>query len=304
MESKAGFVALLGAPNAGKSTLFNRLVGLSLAAVTPKPQTTRFTLQGIVSRPEGQAILLDTPGWIERPRNAWHQALQNHSLKTARAADLWLLVLAAPRLPTLPEAVHHLLASQTKPLLIALTHLDKLGPAQRDLFRQEVTPWATPYAPKALLHASLTDSLEPLLEAIFENLPPSPPLYDPTEVTTQPLRFFAAEIIRRQLYLHLQEEIPYGTEVVITDYREGPDLDHISATIFVEKPSHKPIVIGKEGKMIKKIGTSARREIEDLIGKRVYLELYVKVARDWRQSISRLREWSYDLSINLPYGET
>lgn len=303
MESKAGFVALLGAPNAGKSTLFNRLVGTSLAAVTPKPQTTRFTIQGILTRPEGQAIFIDTPGWIAQPRSAWHQALNNHSFKAAQAADLWLLVLAASERLGLPQAAHQLLSSQAKPLLLALTHLDKLSPAQRVRFSQEATNWAAPYAPKAVLSASLADPLDPLLEAVFSYLPPGPPLYEASEITTQPLRFFAAEIIRRHLYLNLEEEIPYSTEVEITSYRERPELDHITATIFVEKPTHKPMVIGKGGKMIKKIGTQARKEQETLIGKKVYLALHVKVAPKWRQSASRLQHWSYDLSLNLPYGK-
>jgi GTP-binding protein Era len=147
-----------------------------------------------------------------------------------------------------------------------------------------------------VLDVAVDRHLDELIQALFEVLPESPPLYPTDEMTPQSVRFFVAEIIRKYLYMNLQEELPYGTEVKVETYREKPERDYIAATIYVEKGSHKPMVIGRGGAMIKKIGTAARKEIEALVGKPVFLELYVKVAPDWRKSTQRLRSWGYEVS--------
>lgn len=299
MGSKAGIVALLGVPNAGKSTLFNRLVGMPLAGVTPKPQTTRFLITGLLNHERGQAVLLDTPGWIAQPQNAWHEALNRHSHRAAREADvvIYLISLRERGGMTLSDGLHfpEWLTTLQKPLLIGITHADEVPPGSRETFLAETTSAVAALSPQGIYDVSLDRPLDPLIQAIFEALPESPPLYPPDELTTQPVRFFVAEILRRHLYLNLQQELPYGTEVEITTYREGPDRDYIAATIYVEKESHKPMVIGRGGSMIKKIGIEARKEIEQLVNKPVYLELYVKVAPHWRKSVQRLKAWGYDV---------
>ena len=299
MESKAGIVALLGAPNAGKSTLFNRLVGMPLAGVTPKPQTTRFLITGLLNHERGQAVLLDTPGLIAQPQNAWHEALNRHSRRAAREADVVLYVLALREGRGVPpsDALYfpEWLAALQKPLLVGITHADEAPPGSREARLAEAASAVAPLSPQGVYDVSLDRPLDQLILALFDALPENPPLYPTDELTTQPVRFFAAEILRRHLYLSLQQEIPYGTEVEITNYREGPDRDYIAATIYVEKESHKPMVIGRGGSMIKKIGMKARKEIEELIDKPVYLELYVKVAPNWRKSIQRLKVWGYEV---------
>lgn len=299
MGSKAGVVALLGAPNAGKSTLFNRLVGTPLAGVTPKPQTTRFLIMGILNHELGQIILMDTPGVIVQPRNAWHEALNRHSQKAARDADavLYLVSLREVRGGPLSETLYwpEWLSTLQKPLLIGITHADELPVGTREERLSEVSSAGAFLSPRRVLDVSLDRPLDELIQALFEVLPENPPLYSTDEITPQSVRFFVAEIIRKYLYLNLQEELPYGTEVEITTYRETPERDYIAATIYVEKASHKPMVIGREAKMIKKIGTEARKEIEALVGKPVFLDLHVKVAPGWRKSAQRLKYWGYEV---------
>ncbi len=302
MGSKAGIVALLGAPNAGKSTLFNRLLGMPLAGVTPKPQTTRFLITGLLNHELGQAVLLDTPGLIAQPQNAWHEALNHHSRRAAREADvvLYLISLREKAGRPLSDVLHFpdWLPALQKPFLIGITHADEVPSGSREARLAEATSAVAALSPRGVYDVSLDRPLDPLIQAIFEALPESPPLYPLDELTTQPVRFFVAEILRRHLYLNLQQELPYGTEVEITTYREGPDRDYIAATIYVEKESHKPMVIGRGGSMIKKIGTDARKEIEELVNKPVYLELYVKVAPHWRKSVQRLKAWGYEVREN------
>lgn len=293
--SKAGFIALVGTPNAGKSTLFNRLLGERLAAITPKPQTTRFRIPGILTKDEVQYIFVDTPGWVASPKNAWHHSLNHQSLTAAKEADVvvWIIPGHKP-LEALPEVIQTFLEGCAT-LIGALTHLDLVSPAERPtrvaLWRNELRAFPL----KTLVDVSTDQPLEPLLEAIAQLLPESPFLYPPEELTTLPTRFFVAEILREKLYHHLHEELPYGTEVEITTYRESPEKDYIAATIYVEKENHKPMVIGAKGQMLKKIGTEARKAIEQFLGKPVFLELYVKVAPSWRHSQRRLRSLGYQL---------
>lgn len=293
---RAGFVALLGFPNAGKSTLFNRLVGERLAAITPKPQTTRFSIPGILTRETVQYIFIDTPGWIAQPRNVWHQALIHQSLATGRDADVQVWVLSLrQRVDSLPESIETFL--QAAPALVgAFSHGDELSSSERQAKVLALQQALAGFPFRDWVDVSLDQSLEGFLATIAGYLPESPFLYPPGEITTLPLRFFVAEILREVLYTHLHEEIPYGAEVEITQYREDERQDYISATIYVERDSHKPIVIGQRGQMLKKIGTEARQQIEKLVQKPVYLELYVKVAPQWRRSLRRLHSLGYRTS--------
>ncbi|MEN2993477.1 MAG: GTPase Era [Bacteroidia bacterium] len=294
--TRCGVVALVGAPNAGKSTLLNRLVGQNLAAITPKPQTTRFRIPAIRTEGDTQFIFVDTPGWVSAPKNSWHTALTQESLTALREADvtIWVLSAAQP-IPTLPPVIEK--ALQKAPCLIAaLTHLDLYPSSGRAAKQAEFQSKLANFPFQNWIDASLDQPLEPLLQAVAAHLPEGPFLYPSDALTPLPQRFFVGEILRRQAYQHLHEEIPYGTEVEITLYREQPERDYIAATLYVEKESHKPIVIGKGGQMLKKIGTAARHEIEQLIGKPIFLELHVKVAPKWRRSPTYLRRLGYRTS--------
>jgi len=291
--SRAGFVALVGEPNAGKSTLFNRLVGHSLAAVTRRPQTTRFSIPAIVNKEGVQYIFVDTPGWVASPRKAWHRLLTRQSLAAAQDADVrvWVVSAQGPA-PVLPDEVAVFLSTASA-LVGAVTHLDVYPPSERTTRWEALQAQLAEWPVQTWVDASIDRPLEPLFEVIAPLLPESPPLYPPDQLTSLPVRFFVAEILREVLYTHLHEELPYGTEVEITQYRETPERDHIYATIFVEKESHKPMVIGSKGQMIKRIGTEARKKMEHFLQKPVFLQLYVKVAPNWRDSMSRLRHLGY-----------
>ncbi|MCS7189131.1 MAG: GTPase Era [Bacteroidia bacterium] len=291
--TRAGFVALIGAPNAGKSTLFNRLVGEKLAAVTPKPQTTRFTLQGILTCEKTQYVFVDTPGWIASPRNRWHHILTQQSLSAAKDADIQLWVYSHYTSPSeVPQEVVDFLR-KAPCLCVGLTYLDILTPHEREKRLNTLLEDLNSYPIRWYGDISMDRPLEPLLESLASLLPASPFLYPSGQLTPLPVRFFVAEIIREKVYEHLHEEIPYGTEVEITLYRETPEKDYIVATLHVEKASQKPIAVGKKGQMIKKIGSAARQAIEAWLNKRVYLELHVKVSSKWRQSPLYLKSLGY-----------
>lgn len=291
--TRAGFVALVGTPNSGKSTLFNRIVGQPLAAITPKPQTTRFTIPGILTQGDRQFVFVDSPGWIHSPRNAWHRALNQQTLAALRGADVfvWVVALSQAPAPPPPEFTPYLQRSTS--LICAYTHADLFSPEEQTLRLQRWKEVLASYPCQALVDASLPQPVAPLLEAIAALLPSSPFLYPPDELTPLPVRFFVAEILRRALYEHLREELPYSSEVEIVSFKEEPERLYIHAYIYVEKNSQKPIIIGKEGEMLKRIGTQARQEIAAWLQKPVYLELYVKVAPKWRQSRSFLRTLGY-----------
>lgn len=294
--TRAGFIALLGFPNAGKSTLFNRIIGQRLSAITPKPQTTRFSIPGILTQGSVQYIFLDTPGWVSQPKNTWHQVLTQQSLSTARKADvqLWVISLRQP-LDGLPSEVSAFLL-KAPALLGAFSHGDLLAPSQRSEKIAHYRERLSSFPFKEWIDASLDQPIEPLLEKVAELLPESPFLYPEGEITTHSTRFFVGELLRESLYLHLRNEVPYGTEVEIIQYKEGAERDYIAAVIHVERESHKMIVIGKNGQMLKKIGTEARKKIEELIGKPVFLDLHVKVSEGWRRSMPRLRSLGYRTS--------
>ncbi len=290
--TRAGFVALLGAPNAGKSTLLNRLVGHRLAAITPKPQTTRFSLPAILTREEAQYIFVDTPGWIAEPRTPWHRALNLQSLQAAKDSDVQVWVYSAFRNDPAPEEVDAQLR-EAPALLLAITHLDRYTPTERPIQKARIESELQAYPLRACIDASIDQPLEPLHEALRPLLPEGPFLYPPDQLTPLPTRFFVAELLREALYYHLREEVPYGTELEIEAFKEQPEKVHISATIYVEKDSHKPILIGKGGEKIKKIRLQAQKAISEFLERPTSLELYVKVAPNWRRSPSALRRMGY-----------
>lgn len=292
---RAGFIGLIGLPNSGKSTLLNRLTGYGLAAITPKPQTTRFRIYGILNRAQAQMIFVDTPGYT-RPSVKWHQALNQEVYKTLHDVDIALWIHDITRDPTQLQGLENLLHKAPCPLLAAINKID-LRPSKDKIRYQQTLLSLYPLKEVFFLSALTGQGVEALIEGIVPYLPESPPLYEETLSTPQNERFFVAEIIRKQLYLHLEQEVPYSSEVVIEEFREAQThhtkKDYIRATLYVEKQSQKAILIGEKGKKIKQISMAARKEIEEFLGREVFLELHVKVWKNWRQQPRALRYLKY-----------
>jgi GTP-binding protein Era len=287
---RAGVVALLGRPNAGKSTLLNRLLGEKLAIVTAKPQTTRSRLLGILHRPDAQLLLVDTPGFLEggRPLEAAMRAVAEEA---ARDCDVALLLVDAVRGWDPPHAEWLArLAGQGTPVLLVATQCDRPG--------AERAPWPPPgteaAAGAARTSARTGEGLEALLEQVVALLPEAPAFYPDDELTDRPMRFLAAEAVREAAFEALGQELPYRIAVEVTDFEESdPRLVRIRATILVERDSQKRIVVGRGGAQIKEIGIRARREIERLVGRQVHLALWVKLEPGWARKPKRLKSLGY-----------
>jgi GTP-binding protein Era len=280
---KAGFVAVLGLPNAGKSTLVNALVGRKVAIVSPRPQTTRSRILGIVNRPGAQIVLVDTPG-IHLPRNALGRMMVEEIERGTEGVDLLAYMVDATR-DFGPEDSRALerVRRFSGPAFLLLNKIDQIEKTRLlpliEIYRQQ-RDWAEVLPISALTGAGL-DELERLL---IRYLPEGPPYFPPDQFTDQPERFLAAEIIREKAMLLTRQEVPYSIGVMIDRYEESERLVHIQATILVEREGQRGILIGRQGAMIKKIGTLAREELEWLLGTKVFLELYVKVQPDWRDN--------------------
>ncbi|MDD2901226.1 MAG: GTPase Era [Syntrophales bacterium] len=290
---KTGHVALIGLPNVGKSTLLNKLVGEKLAITSPKPQTTRHRLLGIVNKPGVQLLYLDTPGVLEA-KGPLNQSLVDAALSALAAADVvvWLVEHRPPDpadrvlLPHLQELSQPLVVAINKIDLISKPKLLPLMEAYHQLF---------PGSPVVPVSALLGDGLPELEAEIIKLLPAALPVYEEDLVTEQSERFLVTELIRERLLHHLGEEMPYAVAVNVEEFDESrrPDLVSIRAVIYVERPSQKGIVIGKKGHLLKTVGQEARVEMEDLLGCRVFLELWVKVWKNWRKDPRALRMLGY-----------
>lgn len=283
---KAGFVTLVGRPNAGKSTLLNRLVGERLAIVSPKPQSTRDRVVGILSDDTSQLIFLDTPGLLE-PKYALHKSMKYAAQQAIADADVIVHLqdateatrddlIALADLPRLPSA----------PVINVRTKTDLLTAARREGLAAE--------EPDALrISATSGHGVDELLAAIRAALPEHPFLYDPEDVSTQQVRFFVAEFLRETALEQLDDEVPYGIAVAIDEFREAADPIYIRAVLYVERDSQKRIVIGAGGSRIKELGKAARAKIEPLLGKRVFLDLWVKELHNWRRDAAALSRLGY-----------
>ncbi len=291
MGHKAGFVNIIGNPNVGKSTLMNRLAGRKLAIVTSRAQTTRHRLLGIVSGDDFQIVYSDTPGMV-RPRYKLQEYMVKAVYTALEDADIILFVTDVKENPE----KDHLLTEKIKhinvPVLLVLNKTDLSDPAALDLLLQkwaEKLPGAEIFPVSALLGANL----DKLFGRILELLPENPPFYPKDQITDKPERFFVEEIIREKILMFYRQEIPYSVEVVVESFREEEKIIRISARIFVMRDSQKGILIGHQGKALKKTGTEARKEIEAFFGKKVFLELFVKVKKDWRDKERILRNLGY-----------
>lgn len=291
----SGFVALLGRPNVGKSTLLNRILGVRIAIVTSKPQTTRDRVAGIYTEPRGQIIFLDSPG-IHRPKRALNEYMVRTAERIAAEADV-VAHIVDDRLRVEGEEerlVRGVLERISVPRVIVVNKTDRIGEAEADLRRKELMEGGL-YSRGFLISARKGFGVEELLEYLFEILPEGPAYYPEDDLTDLPVRFLAKEIIREKLFEFLSDELPYSVAVSIEEFRENPErnLIRIRAEIYVERESQKGMVIGRGGRMLRAIGTAARQELEKETGERVYLDLFVKVVRDWSRKETMLRRLGY-----------
>jgi GTP-binding protein Era len=292
-DFKCGYVAIVGFPNVGKSTLLNRLVGEKLAITSPKPQTTRRRLLGIVNLPEAQLLFLDTPGVLD-PKGALNATLVAAALRALSEADV-VVWLVEPRPPALDDQVLlPELRRLHRPLIVVINKIDTVA-KPRLLPLISVYHELFPAVPIIPLTALLGDGVAELVAEIVKLLPASPPLYPPDQETDSTERFLVAELIRERVLHHTSEEIPHAVAVQVEEFDEGrrPYLVKIRAVIFVERDSQKGILIGKQGRMLKAIGAEARGGIEALLGAKVFLELWVKVWKNWRKDPRALRALGY-----------
>jgi GTPase len=290
---KAGFIALLGRPNVGKSTLLNRIVGAKVAIVTKKPQTTRDRIAGILTDDRGQIVFLDTPG-IHRPRTALNASMVRTAERVADEADVAVhIVDDRPGEGAEEDLVRDLLAKIRIPRVLVVNKVDRLGETAA---AREASLLATGLYEKAFrLSATEGRGVPEFVQGLFAMLPPGPAYYPEDELSDLPMRFIAREVIREKLFENLSEELPYSVAVTVEDYKEEPEkgLVSIRAEVWVERESQKAIVIGRGGRMLKKIGTEARQELERETGERVYLNVFVKVEHGWTRSESHLRRLGY-----------
>jgi len=285
---KAGIVTVAGKPNAGKSTLLNRLVGQKLAIVSPKPQSTRDRVVGIRTEGDTQMILLDTPGLLH-PKYALQRVMRATALQALRDADVIIHVVDAAEGD--PEALHvaaGLPAQPTAPVLLALNKVDLLSPGDRERL-------ASRHPDALLVSATNGDGLDALIARAAERLPESPFLYPEDEISTQHLRFFVSELVRETALEQLGDEVPYSVACEIEEFREDRTPVYIRAVLHVERDSQKRILIGAKGQRIRSIGQAARAKVERLLEQPVYLDLWVKVLANWRKSAAALARFGYRL---------
>jgi GTPase len=297
-EFRAGIVSVVGRPNAGKSTLINALLGQKVAAVSPRPQTTRRRQLGILSRPEGQLVFVDTPG-VHSPHHKLGEYLDQEVRASLEGIDAVLCLVdlseepdeddktLAARIASVPPSLPMILAGN-KVDLLALGAGDPRLEQYRDLFQRDCE--------SLCISAVRGDGLEELVASLLRMCPPRPALYDPDQVTDLYEREIAADLIREAALKYLRDEVPHGIAVSVDEFKERPQgLAYIASTIFVDRDSQKAIVIGEGGKMLKQIGTQARHEIEAMGGRRVFLELRVKVEKGWRNNPAFLSRLGYKL---------
>jgi len=293
---RSGFVALVGRPNAGKSTLMNAFMRQKIAAVSPRPQTTRTRQLGIITEPHYQMIFVDTPGIITQPRHELDEFMVQSALETLDDADviLWLLDLSEAPGDSDRLIAERLKGSEPK-VLMALNKVDAVPTA--DVLRR-TEAYAALLRDAAWVHLSALsgEGVNDLLERLVAALPEGPRYFPPEQITDVFVRNTAAEMIREQLMLQLRDEIPYGTAVQVRDFKERPNgTIYVSADIFVERDSHKSIVIGTGGTQLREIGAAAREQIEQLVNSKVFLELWVKVEPNWRRDPQLLRQFGYSV---------
>lgn len=289
---KAGFVNIVGNPNVGKSTLMNSLVGERISIITSKAQTTRHRIMGIVNTEDMQIVYSDTPGVLV-PNYKLQESMLNFSQSALLDADILLYVTDVVEAPAKNQSFLDKVARETVPVLVVINKVDLLK--EQSVLETLVEEWKQllPNAEIISVSAQYKFNLDYLLKRIQELLPPSPPFFEKDALTDKPARFFVTEIIREKILQTYDKEIPYACEVAVEQFQEEENRIHIMAVIYVERDSQKGIVIGKGGSALKKVGTLARKDIEVFFDKKVFLELYVKVEKDWRSRENKLKGFGY-----------
>ena len=289
---KAGFVNIIGNPNVGKSTLMNALVGEKLSIITSKAQTTRHRIMGIVNGEDFQIVYSDTPG-ILKPAYKLQESMMNFVHGAVDDADVILYVTDTVEQSDRSESIVERVNRSGIPAIVVINKIDLTTPEALEIL---VEQWQQKMPEAVIIPVSAKEQvgMAGVLDAILERLPEGEPFYPKDTLTDKTLRFFASEIIREKILLNYDKEIPYCCEIEIDSYKEEAAIDRISATIYVTRDSQKGIVIGHKGEMLKKVGMQARQDLEKFLGKRVFLQLFVKVGGDWRNSERQLRRFGYE----------
>jgi len=290
MTHKAGFVNIIGYPNVGKSTLMNALIGEKLSIITPKAQTTRHRIMGILNNEDYQIVFSDTPGILES-----HYKLHDSMMKFVESAfedaDIFLLVAEVGEI----FANVGILDKLNKSNVPVIVLLNKIDLSEQDVVAAKILEWKQilPKAEVIPISALKKFNLDKVLQSIVQLLPENPPFFPKDELTDKPEKFFIAEIIREKIFLYYQQEIPYCTEVMIESFKEEETIYKIRAIIYVARESQKGIIIGHQGAALKKVGTTARKDMEAFLEKKVFLEMFVKVSKDWRDNEIQLKKFGY-----------
>ena len=291
MSHKSGFVNIIGSPNVGKSTLMNQLVGEKLSIITSKMQTTRHRIMGMVNEENYQIVFSDTPGIID-PAYRLHVNMMKLVSEALKDADVILMVTDIYEDPTKMEERLIQINKMTVPTLLLLNKIDQ---SEQKTLEKLVNQWKIKLPKAEILPISALHnmSLEFIFPKILKWLPENPPYFDKDQLTNKSMRFFVSEIIREKILKIYQKEVPYSCEVTVEEYKEEKKIVRIRANIMVSRTSQKSIVIGHQGKKIKKLGIESRRDIESFISKKVHLELFVKVDKDWRDKEGKLKQYGY-----------
>lgn len=290
-KHKSGFVNIVGNPNVGKSTLMNALVGERLSIITSKAQTTRHRIMGIVNGEDFQIIYSDTPG-IVNPHYKLHESMMGFVNSAIQDADMFLLVTEIGETLKSQDTLEKIIKSNIPIILV----INKIDTSDQQTILDKIAYWQNQIPRATIIPASATEkfNIDTIFDKILELLPENPPYFPKDELTDKSMRFFVSEIIREKILLYYQKEIPYSTEVAVEHYKEEDGIDNISVVIFTERESQKAIIIGHEGKSLKKIGIEARKDIEEFTGKKCFLKLHVKVLKDWRNSENALKKFGYE----------
>lgn len=290
---KAGFVNIVGNPNVGKSTLMNVLVGERISIATFKAQTTRHRIMGICNTDDMQIVFSDTPG-VLKPNYKLQESMLNFSTSALADADVLLYVTDVVETADKHNDFVEKVAQINVPVLVLINKIDLTN---QEKLAELVEAWShlLPKAEIIPISASNKFNVDYVMKRVKELLPDSPPYFDKDQWTDKPARFFVTEIIREKILLYYDKEIPYSVEVVVEQFKENANRIHIHAVIYVERDSQRGIIIGKQGKALKKVATEARRDLERFFGKSIFLEIFVKVDKDWRNSDKELRNFGYQL---------
>ena len=292
MSFKSGFVTIIGRPNVGKSTLVNYLIGEKISITSPRPQTTRNSIKAIYTNENGQIIFVDTPG-IYKTKNDLDKFMVNEAYKSIEGIDVIIFMVdATERISKEDKMIYNQIRNSSNPHVVVLNKIDRIKkkkiPRVIEKYKEELNENIIPISSK------MGSNINNLLDNIFDLLPEGPQYYPDNMITDQIEQFIVAEMIREKTFYLLREEVPFGIAVVIEEMEEREDeIMYIRANIYVEKKSHKGIIIGKDGKMLKKIGTRARKDVEKLLQQKVYLDLWVKIEKDWRDNEALLRRMGY-----------